>query len=108
MLSQYKNPIALECVSWASLSDAETAINGVLSGNPGYCLAGSINTGIEYLVFDEDWGVPNPIHSVVLVELTAAVDTQLPTVLSGNPGYKLVDVRFFGGVPAWAFVLGSV
>ena len=112
LLSQYKNPILLNVsVTFDDLSDAEDTINGVLSENPGYCLAGVISIGTKYYVFDEDWGVSNPVHSVVLVELTEDADTQLPSVLSGNPGYHLVDVTGFATIDPEgsdnAFLLGS-
>jgi hypothetical protein len=70
----------------------------VLSENAGYCLAGTVNTGDVWYVIDEDWGVSNPIHSVVLVEVTEDPATQLASALSGNPGYHLVEIRGFSTI----------
>lgn len=110
LLSQFKNPILLKVddSSWTSISAAQTAINNVLSGNAGYCLAGVVETGDQYYVFDEDWGVENPIHSVLLVDITGpTIEGNVSDALSNNPGHRLVELRSFAGVPANVIVLGS-
>jgi hypothetical protein len=109
-LSQHKDAVLLKVdPSWTSLSSSETAINNALSSNAGHCLAGVVDSGDVYYVLADEWGVANPVHSVVLVEITTTLETQLPTALSANPGYSLVEVREFSTnvSPAWAFVLGT-
>jgi hypothetical protein len=115
MFKQYKNPILLADL-FDQPSDAETAVNAVLGDNPGYCLAGVLlrdYSNANYanerqFVFDEDWGVPNPIHSVVFVENSYLTNANLATALSDNPGYHLVDLYESHGDPhTGAFLLGS-
>lgn len=110
-LNLYKNPIFLNVDDpFASLSAAETAINNVLSSNAGYCLVGFDTMNGSTYVFDEDWGVPNPIHSVVLYEVTGDPLTQIFDAFSANPGYGFVEMRiinFTVGDPVNALVLGK-
>lgn len=113
MISQYRNPIFSEADgggSYSSFSAAASAVNAVITDNPGYCLVEISYGSPSFITLDEDWGVPHPIHSVVFVDAS----TDIATALSDNPGYFWLHPEGVTGVgltisevytPSW--VLGK-